>query len=279
VLPAAALAAVVGRTAPLELARRTVHPPPLRVRLRAALAACVGKGPWTGPLQALTGWRAALAPPLQPLPRDIHLPSGPFVAVLLQPVDDERLRLDADAPPDPVTLVTAAQRAAGALDRSLPVVAVLPPRGLPARAMATLRRLQGVHLELANAAVETCVAATVVVTVNDPVAGVALLAGTPVAHLGRALYGIPGVATKASVESLAGDLRQAVEDDLGDLRKRFLSWMLAHGHVWCCVDHPDHNGINGLVLAIEQRLAVRSEPGRELNYRVGPAWPLTAEGR
>ncbi|MGE3172412.1 MAG: hypothetical protein AB7O97_07270 [Planctomycetota bacterium] len=273
----AALAGVVGRNVPPALSRRAVRMPPWWARLRAAL---VGRGEGSGRsvLDAFTAcWQAV--PPQPAPPRTVELPPGPFVAVLLQTDDDDRLRLDAVAPPTPATLVAAARDAAHALDRTMRVVAVLPPRGLLARDLAPLRRLAGVTLELDEAAIEACVAATAVVTVNAPQATVALLADTPVVHLGRAPYGMPGVATRATVDTLAAALPQALGDDQPELRRRFLGWLLSHGHVWCSAEQPDHNGLCGLILQIERRLPRAVPVGGQLHYRAGPAWPLTAEGR
>lgn len=277
-LLAASLAAVVGRTAPSPLARRAIQVPPLWSRLLDAVAAG-GRDPGAGRMHALRGWLEALPPPTAPLPRHMDLPNRPFVAVLLQREDDDRLLLDAVAPPDPAMLVRAVRSAARGLDRDMPVVVVLPPDGLRVRELAPLRRLAGVQLETAPAAIETSIAATAIVTVNDGMAGTGLLAGTPVVHLGSALYGIPGVATRARLDTLAHDLDRAVTDDQPELRKRYLSWMFAHGHVWCSVEHPDHNGINGLVLAMERRLEARGPHASALSYRIGPAWPLAAEGQ
>jgi hypothetical protein len=52
-----------------------------------------------------------------------------------------------------------------------------------------------------------------------------------------------------------------------------LTWLFTHGHVWCSATAPDHNGIVGMVMAIEARL-----PGagarQGLRHRRGPPWPL-----
>lgn len=273
----AALAAIVGRNVPPALSRRALQVPPLWPRLRAA---------WTsrrertngGFLASFDTWRRAIPP--APVARgNFDLPSKPFVAVLLQREDDARLCLDAAAPPAPAVLVAAAQRAARALDPAMPVVAILPRGGLLARDFPGLRRLPGVTLETADAAIDACVAAAAVVTINDPLAAVALLADTPVVHLGRALYGVPGVATRGSADTLELDLANAIADEQTELRKRFLTWLFAHGHVWCSVEAPDHNGLCGVLLQIERRLARPTPTSGHLQYRAGPAWPLAADGR
>lgn len=273
----AALAALLARTVPMPLTRKPVQVPPLGERLRLALGGLRGRHRhgWIG---AYDGWRAALPPALVPAPRRSELPAQPFVAVLLQDPADVRVRLDAPAAPSPSLLVRAARTAAAGLEPGTPVVAVLPPQGLPPRELARLRGMPGVVLELAGAGPDAAAAAAAVVTVNHPLAIAAALSGTPLVHLGRALYGLPGVGVRGRTDSLAADLQFAFTDDQPELRERFLSWLLAHGHVWCSPDFPDHNGITGLVLEIEQRLQERNPAGLRLRYRTGPAWPLAAEG-
>jgi hypothetical protein len=182
------------------------------------------------------------------------------------------------APPTPAALTFAARAAVQQIERGMPVVAVLPQGGLLGRQIAPLRRLAGVRLEVRAAAIQACIAASVVFTVNDEAAATALLSDTPVVHFGRALYGIPGVATRANLDTLSAKVREALTEDQPELRRRVLGWTLAHGHVWCSVDHPDHNGLSGLILQIERRVSRRSLIGGRLRYRAGPAWPLTAEG-
>ena len=55
---------------------------------------------------------------------------------------------------------------------------------------------------------------------NHPLASVALLAGTPVVHTGSALYGLPGVATRAATGELASALPAALARDFPALRQR-----------------------------------------------------------
>ena len=116
-------------------------------------------------------------------------------------------------------------------------------------------------------------------TINSPQAGVALLADTPVLHFGRALYGTPGVAFATEPGHLAATLRIAMRDDQPELRRRFLSTVLQRSHLWCSADGPDHNGINGWILRIEDELAQKMTYGADLRYRAGPAWPLQEERR
>ena len=271
------LAAVVSRSQPPGLTRRTLQVPPLRQRLRDALHGLLHRHEH-GCLGALDAWRLA-APIEPPPPRRIELPSAEFVTVLLQRDDDDRLRLDCAAPPTPRALVTAARSAARHLDRDMQVVAVLPRGGLLGRELSPLRRLAGVHLVTAEAAVEAAVAAVAVITVNDGGAAAGLIAGTPVVHCGAAAYGVRGVATAGRIDSLTADVVRAMADDQPELRKRVLTWLFAHGHIWCSSEQPDHNGIAGFVLEIERRLAGHGATGGRIRYRAGPAWPLAAEGR
>jgi hypothetical protein len=69
-----------------------------------------------------------------------------------------------------------------------------------------------------------------------------------------------------------------VHRDHPTLRARFLTWLFGHGHLWCSPTHPDHNGVLGLVQAIEARLRHRADEA-PLRYRRGPGWPLAAPGR
>lgn len=273
----AALAALLARTLPVPLTRKPIQMPPVAERLRHAAAALFG-GHRHGVLGAYDGWRAAAAPGLQAPTRPCELPAQPFLTVLLQDPTDARVRLDAGAAPAPSLLVRCARAAATQLDSDLHVVAVLPPAGLPAGEMSRLRRLSGVSIEFASAAPDAAAAAAAVVTINHPLGIAAALAGTPIVHLGRALYGLPGVAVAGRTDRLLADLRAALAEDDPELRERFLTWLLAHGHIWCSPDFPDHNGITGMVLEIETRMQERNPAGLRLRYRTGPAWPLATEG-
>lgn len=266
------LAAALARTTPVALPRRHPVVPPLGERLVTAGSLLLRGGP--GPAFASLGaWRAALPALDPPATVDWAAPDRPFVAVLLQPPDDPRLRLDATDPPTAKALVHAAAAATAALDAKLAVIAIAPDgRSVP----GALRR-SGLAVTGSAAAPAVLATATAVVTVNHPLACVALLAGTPVVHLGRSLYGVRGVATPATLAELPAALATAVARDHPTLRARFLSWVLRHGHVWCSATCPDHNGVLGLVQALEARLQLPSGAHRALHYRTGPAWPLASE--
>jgi hypothetical protein len=131
----------------------------------------------------------------------------------------------------------------------------------------------------ASAAIDAAAAAAAVVTINHPLASIALLAGTPVLHFGRALYGVRGVAVRTTLATLTQDLAQAVAHDHPTLRQRFLSWVFEHGHVWCSPVQPAHNGTLGLVQAIEARLQLAPGQLPPLHHQKGPAWPLSPARR
>lgn len=272
----AAIASVAGKSLPMPLPRTKVRAPSLLAR---ATAACRGRDEGTAPgfLGGLFAWRAA-APSQPHAAQSIELPNAPFVAVLLQRSDDPRLRLDAEDAPSPLQLVRAARRAAAFLDPRAEVVAVLPQEGLDQRELAPLRDLDDVRLELSHSTAATCMAAIAVVTVNAPLAGIALLADTPVLHVGRAIYGTPGVALATSLDDLAPTLRASAREQGRALRRRCLTRLLAEGHLWCEPDDPDHNGVSGWILQIQRAVEKRSPYGADLAYRVGPVWPLASEG-
>lgn len=273
----AALASAAGKSQPLPLPLRAPRPVAMRDRIAAAWR---GSGEGTG-LGFFDG--LAIASTLKkraPHPAEtIDLPKEPFVVALLQRRDDPRVRLDAKDAPTPLELTLEAVRAAATLDRRASVVAILPPEGLAEADLRPLRHLEDVQLELAHATSAACMAATAVVTINSPHAGVALLADTPVLCFGRALYGTPGVAFATERGHLAATLRIAMRDDQPELRRRFLSTVLQRSHVWCSADSPDHNGISGWILRIEDELAQKTTYGADLRYRAGPAWPLQEERR
>lgn len=266
----ACLANVLARAEPFALPRAPVQAPPLRERLSDALTTWRELG-GRAALASLSAWQQAL-PPAAPAPTACRLPTTPFVAVLLQADDDPRLRLDAAAPPSASRLLraTAAALRELAIDADLVAVAAGP---------TSRRHLAGVPLAPAAAAPDLAATALATVTINHPLASVALLAGTPVLHIGRALYGVRGVATRTTLATLAADLRQALAHDYPTLRQRFLSWVFGHGHVWCSPDSPDHNGMLGLLHAIEARLAEPVAGSPLLRYRTGPGWPLAADPR
>ncbi len=284
----ACLANLLGRTTPCALAPRDVHPPPLRDRLRLAGRALFPWQPgafWRARF-ALDGWRLATADAELPA-LAFQLPDAPFLAVLLQDAKDVRVRLDAGMAPASLELVEAAVAAAAELSIGNPsplhTVVVLPPAGLHRRERRALSGRERLHVVPANAAPEAATTAVCTVTINHPLAVAALLASTPVLHTGRALYSLPGVTHHVPAaqfgSALLSALRSALAAEQPILRERFLCSLLDQGHLWCSVSRPDHNGLIGLVQAIEQRIGERTPEARRLRYRKGPPWPLAAEGR
>ncbi|MEO6595218.1 MAG: hypothetical protein ABIP94_10745, partial [Planctomycetota bacterium] len=228
---------------------------------------------------ALFGWQQALPPRPAVSTLPIDLPREPFVTVLLQDPDDATVALDAVCPPSAGQLIKASLATAARLDPHLRVVVVAPWRGLLRRELAGLQATEKLHFVPASAAPEAAAMAVATITINHPLASVALLAGTPVLHTGRALYGLRGVTSQVPTAGLPDALPLALAEDHATLRQRFLSWLFGYGHLWCSASHPDHNGLAGFVQAIETRLAERSPTGLLLRYRRGPAWPLAAEPR
>lgn len=270
---ASALSGFVGRAAPAPLARTRVVRPPLVDRLGDALRAWPAS-PWA----AVSQWQRALAPEPPLTATRMNLPGRPFVAVLLQHETDPRLTLDAPESASPFEIVRAACRAAHTLEPGMPVVAVLPERGLARGDLGRVAVQPSVRVEFATALPDAMSAALAVVTINEGAASGALLAGTPVLHLGRSPYGIRGVARRTSLEQLTEDLSDVANGpDQMHLRQRFLTWLFQHGHLWCNPDHPDHNGMSGFVAEIEDRIERGAPRGGGLRYRAGPAWPLTPE--
>lgn len=268
-LLAACLANTLARTPPFALPAAPITVPTRRERLRAAVQVARDRG-LLAAARSLQVWRAATPPPLAGT-EPFSAPSAPFVAVLLQSANDPRVVLDADQSPNPGRLLAATVAAANAIDPALRVVAV----GDVAAATLAATGCLGAK---ASAAIDVAATAAATITVNHPHAAVALLAGTPVVHFGRALYGLPGVTTKCGLDDLPRALHRAMHRDHPTLRTRFLSWLFGHGHLWCSPTHPDHNGVLGLVQAIEVRLQRRADEA-PLRYRAGPGWPLAAPGR
>ncbi len=269
----ACLANALARTTPSALPRREPQPPPFAARLADLPRVLWHRGVAKG-LASLRAWRTARAH--DPPQRDAawSLPPAPFVAVLLQDAADARVRLDGGQAPPAAELVAAAAAAAAQLDPALWLVVVAPAGGRAPRAMSSR------HVVVpAAAAMEVAATAAATITINHPLASVALLAGTPVVHTGSALYGVRGVATKATLDTLAPALHEAVARDHATLRQRVLSWLFGYGHLWCSGTHPDHNGMLGLVRAIEARLLLPPVDVPVLRYRAGPSWPLAAERR
>jgi hypothetical protein len=265
-LLAACLTHALAQAPPFALPRAPIHTPPLRQRLldAAATAHDDGLGAGWSSLRAFARALPAAAPAAMPW----RLPAAPFVTVLLQANDDPRLARDANSPPTPQALVaaaTAASRALGCEGRLAVVGATARPRG----------RLSG-HLVLpSRAAALAAATGLAVATINHPLASVGLLAGTPVVHLGRALYGVRGIAkAAASVAELGAALAAALAHGHPALRARALTWLFTHGHVWCSASQPDHNGVTGVVAAIEARLPTIADR-QPLRPRRGPPWPLS----
>jgi hypothetical protein len=269
-LLAAASVSLLARAAPLPLSRRTVAAPAFAARLRDAFGALLGG---EEACAAMRAWRQALPGDPAAMTRS-ELPADPFLCVLLQRDDDPRLLLDGAGAPGPAALVRGLRNAAQRLDPALPVVAVLPEGGVAERELARLRDMSGVRLELHGAAPEAVAMSVATVTVNHPLGIASLLTGTPLLHFGTALYQLAGVTVQTRLDMLAGDLARALKENRPALRRRFLAWLLTEAHVWCSAEAPDHNGIAGLVQAIEQRL--HGAVGERLSYRAGPAWPLAA---
>jgi hypothetical protein len=272
----ACLANVLGGTTPSALSRAEIQVSPWRARCADA-AAALREGDLRGARAAFHAWREALRPDEPAAMPPPELPAAPFVAVLLQHPDDARLRLDASGAPAPAALVHATLAAARELDPALRTVAVLPAEGLPAHLLRHLPTGDRLLVVPAAAAAMAAATALATVTTNHPLGIVALLAGTPVVHVGRALYGLPGVSRQTRLPELATALRQALDDDQPTLRERFLSRLLLQGHLWCSAERPDHNGMLGLAQAVLARAGRPQSTDPLLRYRAGPAWPLAAE--
>jgi hypothetical protein len=215
-------------------------------------------------LRALLAERRDHTPPPAMIPSDLEMPSGPYLAALLQADRDPRVRLDAAGTSCAALLAAAARTAARA---RLELVVLAPPGRRP-------RRLpRGCRLVPVAAAPAVVAAAAATLTINHPLAAVALLAGTPVVHAGRALYGLPGVTTAAPLAEFPAALQRAMHRDQPTLRQRFLTWVFRHGHVWCSAKAPDHNGMLGLVQTLTGRPGSGGEEAPRA-YRAGPPWPL-----
>jgi hypothetical protein len=274
----AALTHALAGGEPLALPRAPVQMPPLSRRVADTLSYLV-RGRLQAAKTALHGWRAPFASGRQdfnPLPLKGLKP--PFVAVLLQHAKDPRVVLDASSPPDAGTLVHHALLAADQIGTDTQVVAVLPSNAIDCRLDArvlTSKLSNRVRIAAPSNAAVLASTAVATITINHPAATVAQLAGTPVVHLGRALYELPGVTTITTVEGLPAAIASAQTMDRKALRERFLTWTLRYGHVWCSTTAPNHNGMLGLVQAVERRLQSDAKSNtRPLAYRPGPTWPL-----
>ncbi|MBL8735318.1 MAG: hypothetical protein JNL12_02710 [Planctomycetes bacterium] len=267
----ACLAHALADVDPFALPDRPIVNLPWRERLAAAGQVFVDRG-LRAAWQSLGTWSRATRPRSAPAPGAPRAEPkhAPYVLVLLQADDDSQRRLDGDRIAAG-ELVARTRGAAAALDPQLAVVVVAAPG-------ARVPHLHDLVRADARATAELASVATAIVTDNHPAAAIGLLAGTPVVHLGRALYGLPGVTWRCRRDELANTLAKALRRDHPILRQRFLTWLFGHGHVWCSPTRPDHNGVLGLVQSIEARLSVPADQA-PLRYRSGPAWPLCSNGR
>lgn len=266
-LLAAALAAWIAGIAPQPLIRTPVAPP-----YWAQTPRLVARW-FAGTRGAYGCWRDGWRRPAPPRPALVTLPEDPFLAVLLQADTDPRVRLDAQEQPSAGDLLAAVRRVGQHLGQDTQVLAIAPVDRLPGDLIA-VARTHGVELLPAAAAATVVPSALACVTVTHPLAVGALLAGTPVVHLGRAPWALPGVTRRTTLDQLDRDLVDSLNEDAATLRERLLTRLLTDDHVWCSRDEPDHNGILGLVAAVERR--IQHEPTSAATaYRAGPVWPLT----
>lgn len=267
----ACLAHALAAAEPFALPDRAIVSLPWRERLAAAAQVLADRG-LRAAWQSLGAWDRAVRPQPAPAvaPTSFVPPRSPFVLVLLQAADDPRRRLDGDRIAA-AELVERTRQATALVDPRLAVVVVEAPGMRGPQPSDTVVADPRATAELASVA-------AAILTDNHPAAAIGLLAGTPVVHLGRALYGLPGVTSRCRRDELAATLATALRRDHPTLRQRFLTWLFGHGHVWCSPTHPDHNGVLGLVQTIEARMSVPADQP-PLRYRRGPAWPLCANGR
>src|SRR5262249_5026391 len=154
---------------PAGLPRRHAAMPPLRARAADVPRVLRQRG-LRAAIGSVSAWRAA---------RGHHagaggdgapwsLPAMPVVAVVLQSPADPRVRLDAGDAPDAHALVAAASAAAAALDPALPLVVVAPDA-------ARTTPIRGRHAVVpAGAAMDAAATAVATITVNHPLAAIAL---------------------------------------------------------------------------------------------------------
>ena len=274
----ACLAHALASHEPLGLPRAPVQTPPVGPRLADAAKAVLA-GDVAGASRAWRGWRAALAPPGVPAMRATEDPAAwaaPFLAVLLQPRADLKAAHGGQASGLTHALLRRSREAADALGLSLAVVLPEGQQGTRWRRALSQNPIAGVRLLPPQLAAVAAATAAAVATVNHPLAAVALLAGTPVVHTGRALYHLDGVTRRAAPEALPAAVVDAIRRDRPALRRRFLTWLMRYGHVWCSATHPTYNGMLGLIERIE-RAAQASADALAASHRPGPAWPLAAK--
>lgn len=275
----ASLAHALAGSIPLVLPMTPINMPPLRRRIADAIYYMIS-GRLHAARTAIHRWRLSFtSDDIDIGPTPILDWKAPFITVLLQHANDPRVVQDATEPPNARTLVKHAVLAADLFGPQAKVLVVLP--GLFAENQGIAHAIANEHGDRVritpsrNAAIAASAAATVI-TINHPSATVALLAGTPVVNLGRALYELAGVTTTTSLEELPVAVQQANQSDRPALRRRFLTWLLQHGHCWCSTTAPNHNGVQGLIRKIEGQLDAEPSPYKQpLTYRAGPNWPLT----
>lgn len=277
----ASLTHALSGSEPLALPRPGLRVPLLRRRIGDALSYAL-RGKFHAAMTAMHAWRTPFETDWAGSLRTPNLDlKAAFVCVLLQHEDDPRIVHDANAAPDAHALIARAVAAANTIAPDCEVVAVLP--GRVTEAQMGVKQLAGRHAHRVRLAPPGCAAAiaataSVTITINHAMATVALLAGAPVVHLGRALYELPGVTTHTSLEDLPEAVRAAQTTNRPALRQRFLTFLLQHGHVWCSQTAANHNGMLGLVQAVERCLLGDAEcDTRPLPYRPGPTWPLAMQ--
>ena len=273
---ATCLAAVLGQAAPPPAPRRRLSAPDLLDRL-TCLADGIGRRRLRTAITGLSVWQNECLPSNTPAPQPSCLPDDPFVLLLLQAPEDPRLRLDADDPPDQALLTLSTRDAVRSWDPGARVVLVPPPGGMRRDQLARLRgRAEGLILCDPATAPAAAATAAAIVTINHPTAMVGILAGTPVVHLGRTPYGVPGIALPGALDRLAQALERASELDQNRLAERFATRILSRDHVWCDARDPDPNGLRGLVADIERHMRAAPSRADPLVYRAGPSWPLSS---
>ncbi len=274
---AAALSAWLARAYPPPLGRIGVKRPGLLERLKACAQAAL-RGQWSSALGGLDAWQRAYTPAFPRRQDQLGLPQVPYVVVLLQPEHCPRLLLDSAGQVQHAHFIQVARDATRKIGDGIPTVVVLPDnRGHRAMAMRLKEDLRDLIFLPAGAGPLAVSTAMAVITVNHPLGLCAILAGTPVLHLGRTPYGVRGVAQRTSLDLLVEDLASALAMDNPILRQRFLTRMLKDYHLWCAVHHPDTNGIAGLIVKIEGMMARPPENAVPMHYRSGPVWPLSVQ--
>jgi len=274
---AAALSAWLARAYPPALGRIGVKRPALLERLKACAQAAL-RGQWQIAMGGLDAWQRAYTPAFPRRQDQPALPLVPYVVVLLQPDHSPRLLLDSAGTVQHDHLVQVARDATRKIGDGIPTVVVLPDnRGHRAMAMRLKEDLRDLIFLPAGAGALAVSTAMAVITVNHPLGLCAVLAGTPVLHLGRAPYGVRGIARRTSLDLLEQDLSTSLTTESPLLRQRFLTRMLRDYHLWCAVHHPDTNGIAGLILKIERMMAQPPGKATPLHYRSGPVWPLSVQ--